>query len=86
MMTGDTFGTIRTILVADWDPLDIGSNINLHDEYDSVVQEIMSTPQSERQGKEIYDILLRAEQSFEISPIDFGRLERTSRRILEITG
>jgi hypothetical protein len=85
-MTEDTFETVRAVLLADWDPLDVGSNMNLRDEYDSVVREIVSTAKSAQRGKEIYDILLRAEQEFEIFPIDFGRLERTSSRIHEIMG
>ena len=36
-----TTNAVREILVRDWDPVYIGENPNLHDEYDSYISEVI---------------------------------------------
>lgn len=51
MIENEVITEIRTVLVKDWDPVGIGENLNLGDEYDGyigpIIQILMYTPSIE---------------------------------------
>ena len=51
MIKNEVITEIRTILIKDWDPLGIGANLNLGDEYDgyigSIIHILMYSPSIE---------------------------------------
>ena len=51
MINNEVITEIRAVLIKDWDPLGIGTNLNLGDEYDgyigSIIHILMYTPSLE---------------------------------------
>ncbi|WP_458409103.1 hypothetical protein [Bacteroides congonensis] len=51
MINNEVIAEIRAVLIKDWDPLGIGTNLNLGDEYDgyigSIIHILMYTPSLE---------------------------------------
>lgn len=75
---------IRNILISDWDPLDISENRKLHDEYDKVVDNILSVDLKFGYETEIYNLLLAAETEFEIDPINRDRIHRVAHSVAQL--
>lgn len=82
-MTDQIANRLREVLLSAWDPLDVGSNDKLHDEYDEVLDEIISSTIDSSSAERVFSILLRAEHDYEISPIDTSRLRRVADQIVE---
>ena len=74
---------VRRVLLADWDPLSVGSNPMLSDEYDSCLGQILKaldTGDVER----IVDLLIKTENDLGVGPADRERLAPVARRLLEL--
>lgn len=75
---------VRQILFADWDPLQVGGNPNLSDEYDSYLPKVMKaidTGDAER----IVDALVQIEDDLGVGPVDDrAALLPIARRLLEL--
>jgi hypothetical protein len=62
-MTKSLIDAVREILLSDWDPILIGDNPNLFDEYDSYVYEVVSYLKSGNANADgVYHLLWRAEE------------------------
>jgi hypothetical protein len=55
--------SIRQVLFRDWDPLDVNSNPNLQDEYDSFIAPIYRILTESRSEEELMECLSRAGDS-----------------------
>ncbi|MDR6530098.1 hypothetical protein J2800_000822 [Caulobacter rhizosphaerae] len=75
---------IRQVLFADWDPLQVGSNPNLSDEYDSYLPKVMAA--IDTGGAEgIVDTLVQIEDDLGVDPVDDRTaLLSIARRLLEL--
>ena len=75
---------VRQMLFADWNPLQVGSNPNLSDEYDSYLPRVMKaidTGDAER----IVDTLVQIEDDLGVGPVDDRTtLLPVARRLLEL--
>jgi hypothetical protein len=75
---------IRQMLFADWDPLQIGSNPNLSDEYDSYLPKVMKTIDT-GDAERIVDTLVQIEDDLSVGPVeDRTALLPVARRLLEL--
>lgn len=59
--TSDTFELVRTILLDKWDPLGVGENPNLRNEYDEVIERFEMEAQRGRLGLQDVARILREE-------------------------
>ena len=66
MSASDLEGRARRILLADWDPLSIGDNPALADEYDDFIPEIVAALERDATTSELTELLLDMEQRREM--------------------
>ena len=74
---------VRRVLLADWDPLGVGSNPMLSDEYDSYLGRVLKaldTGEAER----IVDLLVELENDLGVGPASRDSLMPAARRLLEL--
>lgn len=74
---------VRRVLLADWDPLSIGSNPMLSDEYDAYLGKVLKaldTGEAER----IVDLLVELENDLGVEPADRDSLAPVARHLLEL--
>jgi hypothetical protein len=58
-----TNNEIRTILLNDWDPIDVGDNPNLSDEYDAYLPDLTKLVTDGASGDEIAEYLKTVEET-----------------------
>ena len=76
---------IRKILQSDWDPLGVGDNSNLKDEYDSFIPLIYRILAGSRSHKELVEFIVKAERELGVphfSPND--TVERIAQQLLAL--
>lgn len=61
MKKNDQMEAIRVILLYYWDPLNIGENNNIRDEYDAYIPHIIKILKSDRSSERLYHYLLDVE-------------------------
>ena len=61
--TTELFHSVRQVLLSDWDPLEVGENPALIDEYDSYVPAILEALQGDSPREHLISELQRIEQS-----------------------
>jgi hypothetical protein len=66
---------VRTILLKEWDPLNVGDNPNLADEYESYLPELLKFLKAHHSIHEIADYLEGIENSFGITPPSARRVK-----------
>jgi hypothetical protein len=66
---------VRTILLEEWDPLDVGDNPNLADEYESYLPGLLKFLKAGRSIHEIADYLKGIEDSLGITPPSERRMK-----------
>jgi len=74
---------VRRVLLADWDPLSIGSNPMLSDEYDFCLGKVLKaldTGEAER----IVDLLIEMENYLGVGQANRESLAPVARRLLEL--
>ena len=59
----DRIGSIRSILLSDWDPIGIGDNPNLSDEYDRYINAILHLLLNNTNVEDIANTLTRIERN-----------------------
>lgn len=59
---------VRMILLREWDPLDVGDNPNLANEYDNYLPELLKFLKDGRSSHEIADYLQGIEDRLGITP------------------
>ena len=70
--------TVREILLHEWDPLNVGDNPNLADEYDSCVGTIIQLIDRKSDSKEIKQHLLQIEKELGVHIPDDQRMKAVS--------
>jgi hypothetical protein len=73
-----SFNVIKMVLVEKWDPLDIGLNAKLHDEYDDIARDILKLAGSHDFRNQVKNMLLSREIDFEIYPVNKERIDQVS--------
>lgn len=73
--------SIRVILLKDWDPLGVGDNPNLADEYDSYIPAILRLLDSHCTVEQLEQYLLGIEKNWELTPDEAA--SRAAKTILE---
>jgi len=68
MGTKPTIDDIRSILLRDWDPLGVGNNPKLSDEYDSCIPVIYRMIQGGTTAQEIQQYLIAVDEKWGGSP------------------
>ena len=76
--------SVRAILLLDWDPLDIGDNPNLADEYDAYIPGILRLMRERAAADEISQYLEILEIKLQGICGDFGRRYATVTKLLEL--
>jgi hypothetical protein len=77
---------VRQVLLADWDPLQVGANQMLSDEYDSYLGKIMKSLDS-GDPEQIVDALAKIEDDLGVGPVDDrAALLPIAWRLLELPG
>lgn len=61
MKNKDVVSEIRSVLIDDWDPIGIGDNLNLNDEYDGYIGSIMKILMQNSTADEIVEFLKKIE-------------------------
>lgn len=74
---------IRRVLLADWDPLNVGGNPNLSDEYDFCLGKVLKALDTGEAGR-IIDLLIKVEEDLGVGPADRESLAPVARRLLEL--
>lgn len=68
--------SIREILLSQWDPLNVGENENLHDEYDDVIRTILDDKITNPDA--ILQVLRLQEMSYGIDATDTAILDKVA--------
>jgi hypothetical protein len=71
---------VRDILLTDWDPIDIGDNPYLADEYDSVIPKVLALIKKGATAEEIEAFLRFTEAEFGVV-VEPSRSSRAARRL-----
>ncbi|SFK55551.1 hypothetical protein [Methylocapsa palsarum] len=79
--TEETTKRIRTILLKDWDPLGVGDNPNLADEYDAYIPSVLALLGNHCTVDELERHLLGVEASWELAPDSTAA--QTARKIFD---
>lgn len=74
---------VRRVLLADWDPLSVGSNPMLSDEYDSYLGKVLKALDTD-EPKRVVDLLVALENDLGVGPADRESLAPVVRRLLEL--
>jgi hypothetical protein len=72
---------IRDVLISDWDPIGVGDNPNLREEYDSTLSPLLAALSKGAGEEELASILAAAETRFGIVSDD-ARRERTVTKLM----
>jgi hypothetical protein len=72
---------IRDVLIGDWDPIGVGDNPNLREEYDSAMSPLLAALSKGAGESELAAILAAAETRFGVAG-DVGRRERTVTKLM----
>jgi hypothetical protein len=72
---------IRDVLINDWDPIGVGDNPNLREEYDSTLSPLLAALSKGAGEDELSSILAAAETRFGVSG-DNARRERTVTKLM----
>jgi hypothetical protein len=78
---GDTVQNIRTILLEDWDPLGVGDNPPLSDEYDAYIAGILRLLDTHCTVDQLERYLLDIEVKWELTPDNAA--SQAARKILK---
>lgn len=90
-MKGDRHGpsvlmnSIRTILLANWDPNGVGDNPRLADEYDVYLLKILACARASRPIEAVFDVLTDIEKETKM-PVDEARRRLAAESIGKILG
>jgi hypothetical protein len=68
MSDDDRVQNIRTILLEDWDPLGVGDNPHLSDEYDAYIPGILRLLDNHCPADQLERYLLGIEEKWELTP------------------
>ena len=82
-MTGDLYREVKKILISSWDPLDIGDNPNLSDEYDAYVAAVIKLVKEGSSVQVIENYLRATEVTLGVQPPGF-RSGETAKKLVEI--
>jgi hypothetical protein len=74
---------VRRVLLADWDPLSIGGNPMLSDEYDFCLGKVLKALDTGDGGR-IVDLLVEMEDYLGVGPATRESLAPVARRLLEL--
>ncbi|MBO9560885.1 MAG: hypothetical protein J7515_20165 [Caulobacter sp.] len=74
---------MRQVLLADWDPLHVGSNPMLSDEYDSYLGKVLKTLDA-GEAERIVDLLVELEGDLGVGPARRESLMPVARRLLDL--
>ncbi|TCS14135.1 hypothetical protein [Caulobacter sp. BK020] len=74
---------IRRVLLADWDPLSVGSNPKLSDEYDFCLGKVLKAIDTGEAGR-VVDLLVEMEDYLGVGPTNRESLAPVARRLLEL--
>jgi hypothetical protein len=83
MSGGLQLSKVRQVLLADWDPLGVGDNPNLSDEYDSYIPEIILSLRRGSDATNICQHLQSIETKLGLTPSK-ERCDLTARRLIEV--
>jgi hypothetical protein len=64
---------VRDILVSDWDPIGVGGNPNLRDEYDDALSPIVSALSKNPDQRALIDVLVGMEEQYHVEGSDEAR-------------
>ena len=79
--------SIRSVLVNDWDPIEIGDNSNLFDEYDSYIGPIITMLRQSSTIEEIVAFLENTERTkMGISNVSVKRLHDVATKLINVGG
>jgi len=81
MHDADKAKQVRTVLLKEWDPLGVGDNPNLADEYDAYIPGILHLLEDHRTVGELERHLLGIEAKWELTPD--ATASRAARKIIE---
>ncbi len=81
MSDDNTVQKIRTILLEDWDPLGVGDNPHLSDEYDAYIADILCLLDTHCTVDQLERYLLDIEEKWELTPDNAA--SQTARKILK---
>ena len=77
--------SVRTVLVNDWDPIEIGDNSNLFDEYDSYIGPIITMLRQNSTVEELVAFLEKTERTeMELSDVNIKRLHDVAVKLKNI--
>lgn len=74
---------VRKVLLADWDPLHVGSNPMLSDEYDSYLGKVLRTLDT-GEAERIVDLLVELESDLGVEPAHREGLTPVAQRLLDL--
>lgn len=63
MNNEEVISQIRSVLIKDWDPVGVGGNINLRDEYDGYIGPILNILSNNPSEQSIVDLLKNIEET-----------------------
>ena len=75
---------VRMILLRDWDPLIVGDNPNLSDEYDDLIPSIVSLLKNHCTPEQLERHLMVIEERWKSKPV--RQASFVAKRILEVAG
>jgi hypothetical protein len=75
---------IREILLEFWDPINIGDNPNLADEYDSFIPRILQSLKKSPSDEALFDLLARIEEEELSATIPDDQRRRTVKALLNL--
>ena len=79
--------SIRSVLLNDWDPIGIGANSNLHDEYDSYINPIINMVIQNQPVEIIVTFLEKIEKSeMGNDNVDIKHLYNVARKLTDMKG
>lgn len=79
-----TNNEIRTILLNDWDPIDVGDNPNLSDEYDAYLPDLTKLVTDGASGDEIAEYLKTVEETLGLK-LPTERRRRAAEALTQLT-
>jgi hypothetical protein len=79
-----TNSEIRTILLKDWDPIDVGDNPNLSDEYDAYLADLTKLVTDGASGDEIARYLKTVEETLGLK-LPAERRRRAAEALTQLT-
>lgn len=85
MKSKDLISLIRSVLFEDWDPVGVGHNLNVRDEYDGYIGSVITTLSNNPSVQSIAALLERIETTeMGIDNIDVKRLNYVAEKLKKI--